>query len=261
MTFQVVNYEQLKANIQESIKQLLKHHFPDMSDTSELKSRVALLEPERRTQTEVLLTVIELCDAMKDEDSLKKQTILNAAAFDTYSQIKKSYQGFISLVATEENSTFFLSLETSLALTKTNVPNTQEQLGLYRALEEFFKSHVYVGGRPENGCRTPDTSPFWMINNSNENFDPIDHVKRLGKRVYKLQNKLHDEAGKLHEKAVRPSTSSYAKLSWFSWTAKSSEPISLTPSLSTATASAASAVNNTPSASEDSVTPGLNTNA
>jgi hypothetical protein len=142
MPFEIVAYELLKSNVQESINTLIRSHG---EDPNKLGQSLKKLPDERRIQATFLLKSINLLDAstLKSDE---KARVLNAATYYVRDEIGLSYKW-----VSPENSIFFNSLTNSLVLNKDNQPDRNDLVDMYGPLEKFIRSQVYKSCDPRKG--------------------------------------------------------------------------------------------------------------
>lgn len=179
MPFQIVAYDLLKADLQESVNTLIRSHN---GDPNKLNESLTKLPDDRRIQAIYLLKSIKYLDISTTLKSDEKARVLNAAAFFVRNEIGESYK-WIS----PEGSKFFGSLTTSLKLTKENMPDRDDLIDMYGPLQEFIRSKVYIESDPRKGCISGH--PYTI-----KGFEVADHIKILTKKLYDWDNEIIDAA-------------------------------------------------------------------
>lgn len=154
MGFALVDYDQLKENLFQSIETLIKSYQrePCKIDRTRLPLLVANLKDKRRTQCEFLLQVINYTEGMdcSTPDEVEKQRrILNAAAYYILTKVAKSYsKGHLSILSSPKHSTLWNALRKALAITEDNEPTEDlvEFFTMYKNLKQFLCNHTYIDG-------------------------------------------------------------------------------------------------------------------
>jgi hypothetical protein len=203
MAFELIDYEVLKKSLNESIKTLILHHYPQRTvDTSKLKESVVLLDGERRTHAEFLLTIIDLTDLMdvSTPEAVQKQArVLNTAAFYVHQKIESTYSNsYFSSVLSPDRSNLFASLTSSLKLTPETMPKSNALLDMYKDLKALLCRYVYKQGDSRYGYL--DIQVFADIYNYRVRKD----IEDLTNKITKIELELGKKAEKLHVKAERP---------------------------------------------------------
>lgn len=203
MSFKLVEYKILRAKILQCIHNLAKKRggYPDAQmfidsyledkvNLDELTKRYAKLNPERRTQMGILLTVIRCLDKLSDE---KQQTLLlNAIACYQCDDILKSYNpqdswlNYAASFFTDENSSFLYgSLFHALDFSQNNFLTGIETFKLFSALEDFLLENIY---QDQNKSILSVENPFNQ--NKIEGFDWQEYTHALNGRIGQLKYEI-----------------------------------------------------------------------
>lgn len=186
MSFDLVAYNLLKLNIQESINTEIREHG---GDPIKLEESIQKLSAERRIQATYLLKTINLLD-VSTASLLDKSRILNAATYYIRDQIGNSYKW-----ANPERSTLFNLLTTSLVLNNDNNPDRDDLVDMYGPLEKFMRSHVYKLLDPRKGYL--DVQPYAI-----EGYSVKKQIKRLAEKLFVWKNEILDAAEIKYQKEL-----------------------------------------------------------
>lgn len=210
MPFKLIEYDKLKQSVKESIKTLIEKHDKEHKgeiDITKLGDFLPLIQSnnERKAQAGFLLKVIELTDAIADND--KKKLILNAAAYYIYNAIDSSYTAMT--LSNSDNSSLCHSLKISLDLnTNENEkkPQNNDKFVLFTALNQFLREHAFQPGKE---LKYREGHPFEAI----EGFKG--YLNDLLEKIYQLESSRLATVNKAQEEAHKPkAAASSSLLSW-----------------------------------------------
>jgi len=162
MGFDLVAFDKLKSDINESIKALFKHHKLSYDDYN---NEVAKLPKDRQIQVQFLNTVIH-CLEEPGCSFHKSPVVLNAAVYFIRQKISDSYQSSLpgtSLFLSPKSSTFYVSLSQALGLEEKQNLSIKVNSQLYGMLRKFLFAATYLNPEdPEAGYK--DNHPFSSAN-------------------------------------------------------------------------------------------------
>lgn len=217
MSFQLVEYESLKQGVFQSIASCIEGHTHEKMDAGERtvdSLRKALVSVDdshidRKTQIEVLLTVVSILDTMNATHPLfsQKEAILNGAAYYTCYQIDKSYNagvaGYVNAAVTApKESKLRTGLHNALGITKKDTPDDRAISIMFTAFKELLEHNIFIDGDVKKGCLEESKQTFLPI----QQFSIMPTIDSLSRKIEKVDRHLRSAAEKTFEDSKRPAT-------------------------------------------------------